>query len=62
MEENSALGLRHLKYWGKPKGLALPSHTHRLLLPVVLGQFKGDVRPNRAFNASGHDRVKSVWI
>lgn len=27
---------------------------------MVLGRFKGDVRPNRAFNASGHDWVKLI--
>lgn len=36
MEENRALGL---KYWRKPEGLALPSHTRRLWELVVFGQF-----------------------
>lgn len=37
-----------------------PPRPQGLLEPVVLGQFKGDVRPNRAFNASGHDWVKLI--
>lgn len=60
MEENRALDLPRLKYWRKPKGLARPSRTWGLLEPVVLGQFKVDVRANRAFNVRGHDWVKLI--
>lgn len=60
MEENRALGLPCLKYWRKPQGLALPSRAPGLLEPVVFGRFKGDLRPNRASNVSGHDWVKLI--